>query len=173
MFLAYEATKDLFLDKIQVETPLAITDGFQIPYRIGLMPILRAGLGMLDPILDLLPTAEVWNLGFYRNEETLEPVAYYQKLPPGKPVEHAFILDPMVATGGSAKAAVHSLKEWGAKKIRLLSLIAAPKGLQELTTVHPDIAIYVCAIDSHLNDKAYIIPGLGDAGDRIFNTLIK
>src|SRR5215470_8203915 len=169
-FLVYEATLDLPLVPLTVTTPLAPYHGRKIGVRIGLMPILRAGLGMVDPILDLIPTAHVWHLGLYRDHATLEPVTYYNKLPPEADVDLCLVLDPMLATGGSATAAVDILKKWGATRIKFLGLIAAPEGVRALSTAHPDVPIYLAAIDDHLNDVGYIVPGLGDAGDRQFGT---
>jgi uracil phosphoribosyltransferase len=134
------------------------------------VPILRAGLGMVDPILDLIPTAHVWHLGLYRDHATLKPVTYYNKLPPEVDVDLCLVLDPMLATGGSAVAAVTVLKEWGASRIKFLGLIAAPEGVQALHQEHPDVPIHLAAIDDCLNDHGYIVPGLGDAGDRLFGT---
>ena len=172
VLLVYEATKDLDVDEEVVETPLASTTGYRLKGRIGLVPILRAGLGMVDPVLNLLPEAEVWHLGFYRDEETLEPVEYYKKFPSTDPVDLALILDPMLATGGSAIAALKAVKKWGVNEVKLLVVIAAPEGIQNVEKHFPDTQIYVCAIDDGLDDNAYIVPGLGDAGDRIFNTRI-
>jgi len=169
-FLLYEATLDLPLKDRPIETPLAPIVGKQIGVQIGLWPILRAGLGMVDPIIDLIPTAHVWHLGLYRDHATLEPVTYYNKLPPEAEVDLCLVLDPMLATGGSAIAAVDILKRWGAQQIKFLGLIAAPEGVKALTEAHPDIPIHLAALDDHLNDKAYIVPGLGDAGDRLFGT---
>ncbi len=169
MLLCYEATRDLRTRPAQVETPLEACSGEELSQRVGLVPILRAGLGMVDPILDLLPDAEVWHLGFYRDEKTLEPVEYYQKLPAGNPVDVALVLDPMLATGGSLLAALEALHRWGVSKISILAVIAAPEGIKRISGVHPETRIFVCAIDDRLNDDAYILPGLGDAGDRIFN----
>ncbi len=170
ILLAAEVTRDLPLTTKTIETPLEEMEGAVLADRIGLVPILRAGLGMTDALLDLLPTAEVWHLGFYRDEETLQPVEYYQKFS-SNPPEHVFVLDPMLATGGSAAAGIDVVKKWGAKEIRMLSIIAAPEGIARLREQHPDVPVYVCGIDRELNDAAYILPGLGDAGDRIFNTL--
>ena len=169
-FLFYEATLDLQLEAVDVETPLAVMEGQHIATHIGLFPILRAGLGMVDPILDLLPTAHVWHLGLYRDHTTLQPVTYYNKLPPESDVDLCLILDPMLATGGSAVAAVDILKKWGADRIKFLGLIAAPEGVNTLHQAHPDVPIHLAAIDSHLNEQGYIVPGLGDAGDRQFGT---
>lgn len=169
-FLIYEATADLQLANLQVQTPLAAYAGKQIGERIGLVPILRAGLGMVDPVLEMIPTVRVWHLGLYRDTKTLEPVSYYNKLPQQADVDLCLILDPMLATAGSAIAAVDVLKQWGARRIKFLGLIAAPEGVQRLATAHPDVPIHLAAIDDHLNDHAYIVPGLGDAGDRQFGT---
>ena len=169
-FLLYEATLDLSLNPLDITTPLAPYSGRQIAARIGLVPILRAGLGMVDPILDLIPTAHVWHLGLYRDHATLEPVTYYNKLPAEADIDLCLVLDPMLATGGSATAAVDILKEWGAARIKFLGLIAAPEGVAALSAAHPDVPIHLGAIDDHLNDIGYIVPGLGDAGDRQFGT---
>ena len=169
VLLTYEATKDLHLRDTTVQTPLAKTSGRVLDQRIGLVPILRAGLGMVDPILELIPGAEVWHLGFYRDEKTLRPVEYYKKLPPGDPVDVALILDPMLATGGSAVAAINAVATWGVKHIRLLAMIAAPEGIQVVQSTCGNVAIHVCAVDQRLNENGYIVPGLGDAGDRTFN----
>jgi len=168
--LAYDATQDLALTDRPVETPLSTMLGKELQGRLGLVPILRAGLGMIDPVLELLPDAEVWHLGLYRDEATLEPVEYYQKLPSGRPVDVGFVLDPMLATGGSIAAAVTALKQWGAPTIRILSILAAPEGVRMLGERFPDVRIHVCAVDERLNEVGYIVPGLGDAGDRCFNT---
>jgi uracil phosphoribosyltransferase len=170
ILLGAEATKDLPLRPKTIQTPLVEMEGAVLDSRIGLVPILRAGLGMTDALLDLLPTAEVWHLGFYRDEETLQPVEYYQKFS-SHPPDLIFVLDPMLATGGSAAAGIQRVKDWGAGEIRMLSIIAAPEGIAYVREQHPDVSIYVCGIDEELNDEAYILPGLGDAGDRIFNTL--
>ena len=169
ILLTYEATKDLAVKTASIETPLCTTTGEMLSQRIGLIPILRAGLGMVDPVLNLIPEAEVWHLGFYRDEQTLKPVEYYKKLPPGDAVDVALVLDPMLATGGSAIAALEAIANWGVKQTKLLSMIAAPEGLKVVQKAFPHTQIYVCAIDSHLNEHGYIVPGLGDAGDRIFN----
>ncbi len=169
-FLIYEATADLHLSDKQVQTPLAAYQGKEIGERIGLVPILRAGLGMVDPVLEMIPTVRVWHLGLYRDTKTLEPVSYYNKLPKEADVDLCLILDPMLATAGSATAAVDVLKQWGAQRIKFLGLIAAPEGVRRLQQAHPDVPIHLAAIDDHLNDHAYIVPGLGDAGDRQFGT---
>jgi uracil phosphoribosyltransferase len=170
LLLAYEATAQLPLKPVTVETPLTKMECGVLGCRIGLVPILRAGLGMSASIQDLIPQAEVWHLGFYRDESTLLPVEYYQKFSDSPP-EIAFILDPMLATGGSACEGINMVKLWGVGTIALLCIIAAPEGIQKVSSIHPDVNIFTCAIDDHLNDQAYIVPGLGDAGDRIFNTL--
>lgn len=170
VLLAYEATQDLKLAEIPIQTPIERTIGHQLAERIGLVPILRAGLGMVDPILNLIPDAEVWHLGLYRDEDTAEPVEYYSKLPPGRPVDMALVVDPMLATGGSAVSALATLHAWGVRQTRLLALIAAPEGIQEVAARFPATSVHVCAVDRCLNDRRFIVPGLGDAGDRIFNT---
>jgi uracil phosphoribosyltransferase len=168
--LLYEATLDLPLQSIDIQTPLAPLVASEIAVRIGLVPILRAGLGMVDPILELIPNARVWHLGLYRDHTTLEPVTYYNKLPPEADTDLCLVLDPMLATGGSATAAVDILKKWGAKRIKFVGLIAAPEGVRALSMAHADVPIYLAALDDHLNDIGYIVPGLGDAGDRQFGT---
>lgn len=169
--MAYEATQDLPTKPYVVQTPLCETTGVQVKGRIGLVPILRAGLGMVDPVLDLLPMAEVWHLGLYRDESTAQPVRYYDKLPPKRPVDVALILDPMLATGGSVTAALMTLREWGVPQVKVLSLIAAREGVESVATQFPEAQIYVCQVDPVLNASKFIVPGLGDAGDRIFNTM--
>ena len=168
--LGYEALLDAELDPIRVRTPIEETDGARLGDRIGLVPILRAGLGMVDAMLELMPTAEVWHLGLFRDERTLRPVEYYNTLPDSATVDLCLILDPMLATGGSATAAIEVLKRWGATRIKLLNLIAAPEGVRAVHEAHPDVQIYVAALDRQLNEKGYIMPGLGDAGDRQFGT---
>jgi uracil phosphoribosyltransferase len=155
---------------IEVNTPLETTDAHELAVRIGLVPILRAGLGMVDAMLELMPTAEVWHLGLFRDEKTLRPVEYYNKLPDSATVDLCLILDPMLATGGSATAAIEVLKRWGATKIKLINLIVAPEGVDLVTKSHPDVEIYCAAVDRQLNEHGYIMPGLGDAGDRQFGT---
>lgn len=169
--LAYEATKDLVTTPVAVSTPLVETEGAQLAQRIGIVPILRAGLGMVEPVLNFIPTAEVWHLGLYRDEATAQPVEYYQKLPATDPVDVALVLDPMLATGGSATVAIRTLERWGVKKIKLCSMIAAAEGVEVVRRECPDTQIYVCTIDPILNENKFIVPGLGDAGDRTFNTL--
>lgn len=168
--LFYEATADLDLAPLTVQTPLADAQGFEVADSIGVIPILRAGLGMSEAIIDILPTVHVWHLGLYRDHETLQPVTYYNKLPKQPDIDLSLIVDPMLATGGSAVAAVDILKAWGARRIKFLGLIAAPEGVATLSRAHPDVPIHLAAIDSHLNERGYIVPGLGDAGDRQFGT---
>ncbi len=168
--LCYEATADLLTVPRQVETPLATMTGSELKEKIGLVPILRAGLGMVEGIWELMPVAEVWHIGLYRDERTLKPVEYYNKLPTEPTVSVCLILDPMLATGGSAVATADILKRWGVKKIKFVGLIGAPEGIKNMQEHHPDIPIYLAAIDDHLNQRGYIVPGLGDAGDRQFGT---
>jgi uracil phosphoribosyltransferase len=168
--LFYEATLDLTTTPCQVETPLATTMGAELKEKIGLVPILRAGLGMVEGIWGLIPSAEVWHIGLYRDKKTLQPVQYYNKLPVEPTVSVCLILDPMLATGGSAVATVDILKKWGVKKIKFLGIIGAPEGIAALQTNHPEVPIHLAAIDERLNEHAYILPGLGDAGDRQFGT---
>jgi uracil phosphoribosyltransferase len=168
--LAYEATKDLGDEPHAVRTPNCEMIGRKLSERIGLVPILRAGLGMVDPVLDLIPTAEVWHLGVYRDEATAKPIEYYSKIPATRPVDVALVVDPMLATGGSAVAALTTLKAWGVPNLKLLSIIASREGIRTIEDQFPHAQVYVCAIDPELNDRKFIIPGLGDAGDRIFHT---
>ncbi len=168
--LAYEATADLAVMPRELETPLAKVTGAELQEKIGLVPILRAGLGMVEGIWGLMPSAEVWHIGLYRDEHTLRPVEYYNKLPLEPTVSVCLILDPMLATGGSATATADVLKRWGVKKIKFVGLIGAPEGVAAMQKAHPDIPLYLAAIDDHLNERGYIIPGLGDAGDRQFGT---
>ncbi|HWH37483.1 MAG TPA: uracil phosphoribosyltransferase [Candidatus Limnocylindrales bacterium] len=168
--VGYEALADARVRAIRVPTPLEKTDGVELADRIGLVPILRAGLGMVDAMLELMPTAQVWHLGLFRDERTLRPVEYYNKLPDSATVDMCLILDPMLATGGSATAAIEVLKHWGAKRIKLINLIAAPEGVRTVQEAHRDVPIYCAALDRQLNEKGYIMPGLGDAGDRQFGT---
>ena len=168
--LAYEATADLATTPRELDTPLEKTIGVELQEKIGLIPILRAGLGMVEGIWELMPVAEVWHIGLYRDEHTLRPVEYYNKLPTEPTVSVCLILDPMLATGGSATATADVLKKWGVKKIKFVGLIASPEGIHAMQTAHPDIPIHIAAIDDHLNERAYIVPGLGDAGDRQFGT---
>jgi uracil phosphoribosyltransferase len=168
--LGYEALSDARLADLRVRTPIEETAGAELADRIGLVPILRAGLGMVDALLELMPTAQVWHLGLFRDERTLRPVEYYNKLPNSATVDVCLILDPMLATGGSATAAIEVLKNWGATRIKLLNLIAAPEGVRTVASAHPDVPIYTASLDRQLNEKGYIMPGLGDAGDRQFGT---
>jgi uracil phosphoribosyltransferase len=168
--LIYEATADLSTKPVHIRTPMTETDGEDLQEKIGLIPILRAGLGMVEGVWELMPSAEVWHIGMYRDERTLKPVAYYNKLPVAPTVSVCLILDPMLATGGSAVATVDILKKWGVAKIKFVGLIAAPEGIDRLHSAHPDVPIHIAAIDDHLNENGYIIPGLGDAGDRLFGT---
>ncbi|MFL5734271.1 MAG: uracil phosphoribosyltransferase [Chloroflexia bacterium] len=168
--LLYEATQDLETAEIEVQTPLATMKGRKLVQRIGFVPILRAGVGMVDAALDLIPTAQVWHIGLYRDHRTLLPVEYYNKLPVEPTVDICMVLDPMLATAGSATATVKVLQDWGARRIKYVGLIAAPEGVERFHAEHPDVPIHIAAVDSHLNDKGYIVPGLGDAGDRQFGT---
>lgn len=170
ILMAYEATADLALVGKDVTTPMGLAQGSELAEKIGLVPVLRAGLGMVEGIWEMMPTAEVWHIGLYRDEKTLRPVQYYNKLPISPTVDVCLILDPMLATGGSSVATVDLLKQWGAKRIKYVGLIAAPEGIQRLSTAHPDVPIHVAAVDERLNDIGYIVPGLGDAGDRQFGT---
>ncbi|HSR21098.1 MAG TPA: uracil phosphoribosyltransferase [Anaerolineales bacterium] len=168
--LAYEATSDLTTVDREVQTPLAPARGVELREKIGLVPILRAGLGMVEGFWDLMPTAEVWHIGLYRDEDTLKPVEYYNKLPIEPTVSVCLILDPMLATGGSAVATASILKRWGVSRIKFVGMIGAPEGIRNLQDHHPDVPIHLAAVDDHLNEKGYIVPGLGDAGDRQFGT---
>ena len=170
ILMAYEATADLALSEKTVDTPMGEAGGYELKEKIGLIPILRAGLGMVDGIWEMMPGSEVWHIGLYRDEETLRPVFYYNKLPTSPTVQLCLVLDPMLATGGSAVAAVDMLKEWGAERIMFVGILAAPEGIEHLQSAHPDVDIYVAAVDERLNDVGYIVPGLGDAGDRQFGT---
>ncbi len=168
--LAYEATADLQTIPIEVTTPMGSSSGQELVEKIGLVPILRAGLGMVEGIWELMPSAEVWHIGIYRDEKTLKPVQYYNKLPTEPRVAVCLILDPMLATGGSAVATVDILKQWGVKRIKFVGLIGSPEGISLMQSHHPDVPIHLAAIDDHLNEIGYIVPGLGDAGDRQFGT---
>ena len=171
MLLCYEATRDLPTEEVEVETPVALARTKVLAGRkLALVPILRAGLGMVDGMLNLIPAAKVGHIGMYRNEETLVPVEYYCKLPDDIENRDVIVLDPMLATGGSAIAAVTFLKQYGANNIKFMCIIAAPEGLNRLHTTHPDVEIFCAALDKQLNDHGYILPGLGDAGDRIYGT---
>ena len=171
MLLCYEATRDLPTEEVEVETPIAIAKTRMLAGRkLALVPILRAGLGMVDGMLALVPAAKVGHIGLYRNEETLEPVEYYCKLPADIAEREVIVLDPMLATGGSACDAITQLKKRGVKNIKFIGIIAAPEGFDRLQKMHPDVDVYVASMDERLNENGYIIPGLGDAGDRIFGT---
>jgi uracil phosphoribosyltransferase len=170
ILLAYEATNDMALREVIVTSPLGRASGHILEEKIGLVPVLRAGLGMVDGIWEMLPAAEVWHIGLFRDEETLRPVEYYNKLPVSPTVDVCLVLDPMLATGGSAVAVVDVLKEWGARRIKFMGIIASPEGVQRLTQAHPDVPIFVAAVDDYLNENGLIVPGLGDAGDRQFGT---
>ena len=170
--MCYEATRNLPTEEVEIETPIAIAKGRKLAgKKLAIVPILRAGLGMVDAMIDLIPSAKVGHIGLYRDPETHLPVEYYSKMPPDISERQVFLVDPMLATGGSASAAITLLKEkFGCKHITLMDLIAAPEGVKEIQTDHPDVEIFVASIDEKLNENAYIIPGLGDAGDRIFGT---
>jgi len=168
--MAYEATLDLLTTPVTIQTPLATTQGFELKEKIGLVPILRAGLGMVEGVWELMPNSEVWHIGLYRDERTLKPVEYYNKLPIEPTVSVCLILDPMLATGGSAVATVDVLKRWGVKKIKFVGVLAAPEGIALMQQRHPQVPIHIAAIDERLNEHGYILPGLGDAGDRQFGT---
>ena len=168
--LLYEATADLPTDDRDVKTPLALYKGARLRDKVGLVPVLRAGIGMVEAALELMPEAQVWHIGLFRDEQTLRPVSYYNKLPSSATVQVCLVLDPMLATGGSATATIDVLKKWGAKRIKYVGIIAAPEGVRALSSAHPDVPIHVAALDERLNEKGYIVPGLGDAGDRQFGT---
>lgn len=171
IMLDYEATKDLELEQYELETPVAKTTGYRISgKKLGIVPILRAGLGMVDGVLEVIPAAKIGHIGMYRDEETLMPVEYYSKLPKDVESRDILVVDPMLATGGSACDAIGRLKEKGCKDIKLLSIIAAPEGVKKLQEEHPDVEIFIAQLDDGLNEDSYIVPGLGDAGDRLFGT---
>ncbi len=170
ILLAYEATTDLQLDPVTVTTPMGQAGGMTLRYNVGLVPVLRAGLGMVEGIWEMMPGAEVWHIGLKRDERTLEPMQYYANKPIEPRVQVCLLLDPMLATGGSASAACALLKSWGVKRIKYVGLIAAPEGIERLQADHPDVPIHIGVIDASLNDIGYIVPGLGDAGDRQFGT---
>ncbi len=169
--MCYEATRDMPTQEIEVETPVGIAKCKKLSgKKVAIVPILRAGLGMVDGMLSMLPSAKVGHIGLYRDPETLAPVTYYCKMPPDIADRDVIIVDPMLATGGSASAAVELLKGYGCKHIKLMNILAAPEGIAAMQKAHPDVEIYVAAVDDHLNEHGYIVPGLGDAGDRIFGT---
>lgn len=168
--LAYEATLDLAIRDVEVQTPLRMAKGAALMERIGLVPVLRSGLGMVEGVWELMPGSEVWHIGLYRDERTLKPVAYYNRFPVEPTVSVCLVLDPMLATGGSAVATVDILKKWGVRKIKFMGIIAAPEGIARLHEAHPDVPIHIAAIDEGLNEHGFILPGLGDAGDRQFGT---
>ncbi|MGA9533812.1 MAG: uracil phosphoribosyltransferase [Anaerolineales bacterium] len=170
VLLTYEATLDLHTEDVTVDTPLEPAAGKDLQDNIGLVPILRAGLGMVEGVWELMPAAEVWHIGLYRDERTLQPVQYYNKLPVAPTVSVCLVLDPMLATGGSATATVDILKDWGVEWIKFVGLIGAPEGIEILHDKHPEVPIHLAAIDEKLNDRGFILPGLGDAGDRQFGT---
>ena len=171
MLICYEATRDLPLDDVEIETPICKTTVKELKgKKLAVIPILRAGLGMVDGMITLIPTAKVGHIGLYRDPETHDPVEYYCKLPADCSEREVFVVDPMLATGGSSVAAIQMLKDKGCKKIHFMCIIAAPEGVKKMTEAHPDVDLYIGALDEHLNDNAYIVPGLGDAGDRIFGT---
>jgi uracil phosphoribosyltransferase len=170
MLLCYEFTEDLKLTAKTVETPMGLAEGVKADERIGIVPVLRAGLGMLEGILELLPSVQVWHVGLYRDEHTLRPVQYYNRLPDRAELDIAIILDPMLATGGSAVATIDILKKAGIGRVKYVGLIAAPEGVARLHEAHPDVPIYIANLDERLNEVGFIVPGLGDAGDRQFGT---
>ncbi len=170
LLMCYEATRDLDLTPQTVETPLGLAAGQSCHDTIGLVPVLRAGLGLVDGVMELLPSVQVWHIGLYRDEKTLRPVQYYNNLPTEPTVSVCIVLDPMLATGGSAVATIDILKKWGVRRIKYMGLIAAPEGVERLSTAHPEVPIHVAAVDERLNEFGFIMPGLGDAGDRQFGT---
>jgi uracil phosphoribosyltransferase len=171
MYMCYEATRDLKLQDVEIETPICSTTVKELSgKKLAVVPILRAGLGMVDGVLAMIPAAKVGHIGLYRDPETLEPVEYYCKLPADSNEREVFVVDPMLATGGSSTAAIQMLKDKGVKNIRFMCIIAAPEGVKRMQEEHPDVDLYIGALDDHLNDHGYIVPGLGDAGDRIFGT---
>ncbi len=171
MLMCYEATRDLPLEDVDVETPVAVAKCKRIAgKKVAIVPILRAGLGMVDGMVSMIPNAKVGHIGLFRDPETLEPVKYYFKMPPDIQERDVIVVDPMLATGGSASASLSFLKEAGAKHIKLMCIIGCPEGVERIQKDHPDVDIYVAGLDSHLNDHGYIVPGLGDAGDRLFGT---
>lgn len=170
LLMCYEATQDIAISLKTVTTPMGVAYGVKAIERVGLVPIMRAGMGLLDGILELLPDVQVWHIGLYRDEHTLRPIQYYNKLPAEPTVQLCIVLDPMLATGGSAVATVDILKKWGVQRIKFLGLLAAPEGVKRLHEAHPDVPIHIAELDERLNDIGFIVPGLGDAGDRMFGT---
>jgi len=170
ILLCYEATHDLALDETSVTTPMGQAGGYRLREKIGLVPVLRAGLGMVEGIWEMMPAAEVWHIGLSRDERTLKPIEYYRRLPVSPTVDVCLILDPMLATGGSATKTANILKEWGAKRIKYVGIIGAPEGVAHFSQHHPDVPIHLGVLDERLNDIGFIVPGLGDAGDRQFGT---
>lgn len=171
MLMCYEATRDLKLQDVEIATPICTTTVKELQgKKLAIVPILRAGLGMVDGMLTMIPAAKVGHIGLYRDPETLNPVEYYCKLPADCSEREVFVVDPMLATGGSSVAAIQMLKDKGVNNIRFMCIIAAPEGLKKMQEIHPDVDVYIGAMDDHLNDHGYIVPGLGDAGDRIFGT---
>lgn len=171
LLMGYEATRDLKMVEAPVKTPLTETMGKYIERQVALVPILRAGLGMVDALMSIIPAAKVGHVGLYRDHETLEPKEYYCKLPPDIDKRQVIVLDPMLATGGSAAAAIDFIKQRGAKRIKLMCIIGAPEGVEAIKAAHPDVEVFIGTIDEKLNEKGYIVPGLGDAGDRLFGTI--
>ena len=171
LLMGYEATRDLVLTEREVETPLAKTTGRFVDKQVALVPILRAGLGMVDALMSLIPAAKVGHIGLYRDHETLQPVEYYCKLPPDIAERQVLVLDPMLATGGSSAAAIDFIKKRGAKRIKLMCIIASPEGVEVVTKAHPDVEVFCGIVDERLNENGYIVPGLGDAGDRLYGTI--
>ena len=171
MFLGVRATEDLQTEAVTIRTPLADAPSHRLAVKIGIVPILRAGLGMVDPLMVLLPDSQVWHLGLYRDEATAEPISYYDKLPSGGAPDVALVLDPMLATGGSIELSVRRLRSWGVRDIRIVCIIASQQGVDRIAKLGDDVKVFVAAIDPTLNEQSYIVPGLGDAGDRLFDTL--
>lgn len=168
--MVYEMARDLPLNEIEIQTPITQTKGYELAKKIVIVPILRAGLGMVNGIMDLIPTAQVAHIGMYRDEKTLQPIPYFEKYPKNFSEAEVIIVDPMLATGGSSVAAIDMAKKQGAQSIRLVCLVGSPEGVKAVEKAHPDVDIYLAALDDHLNENGYIVPGLGDAGDRIFGT---
>jgi uracil phosphoribosyltransferase len=170
LLLCYEATQDMTVVSKEVTTPMGTASGYETEDKIGLVPIMRAGMGMMEGVMELLPSVQVWHIGLYRDEKTLKPVEYYNRLPSAPTVQICFVLDPMLATGGSASATIDIVKRWGVKRIKFLGLLGAPEGVGVLSKAHPDVDIHLATLDERLNEIGFIVPGLGDAGDRMFGT---